>query len=213
MSSSLNTEKMLEDALIKNLVKNKKNIVENTEDVGNTDSTSAIKRLFELKLLEMELVLDAKKQEEIWIRKREVRQAQLDRMEEARKTISLLSSASVTPTAIILSILEDCYKILANITEVGKEEFTQQQEDKEELIHLTSRDIKHSLSSTNIVDVMRTAKKNGWDLRIVNGKLFVYRNGKKISGKENIFIPCEEIKENKKSQKNKKIEKLRKLLE
>jgi len=215
MSSSINTEKILEEALIKNLVKNKKNIIDTTENIDVLDTTNSIKKLFELKLLEMELVLDAKKQEEIWIRKREVRQAQLDRMEEARKTIALLSIA--TPTAIILSILEDCYKILANITEVGKEEFSHQQdedkEDKEELIHLTSRDIKHSLSSTNIVDVMRTAKKNGWDLRIVNGKLFVYRNGKKISGKENIFIPCEEIKENKKSQKNKKIEKLRKLLE
>ena len=72
MSSSINTEKILEEALIKNLVKNKKNIIDTTENIDVLDTTNSIKKLFELKLLEMELVLDAKKQEEIWIRKREV---------------------------------------------------------------------------------------------------------------------------------------------
>ena len=219
MANSLDTEKMLEEALIRNLVKKNHAVTAEPKQDSESDSTSAVKKLLELKLLEMEFVLEAKKQEEKWIRKREVRQSQIDRMEEARKTIALLGSIvdKGQPSAIVLSILDDCYKILANITEVGKEEFSQQEEDKEELIHLTSRDIKHSLSQTNIFDVMRTAKKNGWDLRIVNGKLFVYKNGKKVCGKEDIFIPCEketDVKAKKnKAEKASKFDKLRKLLD
>ena len=39
---------------------------------------------------------------------------------------------------------------------------------------------------------MESAKKNGWDIRIINGQLILYKNGKRLVNDKS-FIPCDKI--------------------
>lgn len=49
--------------------------------------------------------------------------------------------------------------------------------------HLTENDLKKSMRKTNILEVMRTAKQNGWEIRLSDkNEAFCYKNGKLVDG-------------------------------
>lgn len=116
---------------------------------------------------------------------------------EARKNISTIISivnlgmddySNEEPTIkeiaeLILNGIKENLKILQGISSLIPSE-----EPKKELelgaFSLSAETLKNALDDTNILDVVRKARKNGWDVRINEDEVAVYKDGKRITTQE-----------------------------
>ena len=58
--------------------------------------------------------------------------------------------------------------------------------------HVTEKDLKRAIGKTNVMDIMRQAKENGWTMKITEDEIALYKNGKRIDGNGKNFISVEE---------------------
>lgn len=90
-------------------------------------------------------------------------------------------------------ILENNVKVLGNISTLVEAAGLPVKEN-EVNFHLTENDLKKSLRKTNILEVMRTAKKNGWEVRLTDNEVTLFKDGKAVGGKtlKKYFVEIEE---------------------
>lgn len=150
------------------------------------DST---KRLVELKLMELDSIISARQKEEEWVRKREIRQAQSDRLCQARANLETLLMLEAKGKGGLEDDIEDNLAILREVTNIGGEEIhikddTPNTEKILDSLHLTERDLRRALNNKiNVLDLVRQAKKNGWTMKITDDEIALYnKNGKRILG-------------------------------
>jgi CHASE3 domain sensor protein len=166
---------------------------DNSEDLKYIgDST---KKLIELKLLELETVISARKKEDEWLKKREIRAAQSDRINQARLNLNSLLVLEEKGKLGLEDYIEQNLNILREVTNIGEEDIVTCRENVDPMekildsFHITEKDMLKSFKKTNIMDVMRQAKKNGWEMRITENEVALYKDGKRISdASERIFI-------------------------
>ena len=184
---------LFEDAFLKNLKglqgKIKQQHIDNSPASEIQYIGDSTRKLVELKLLELESIISARKKEQEWIHKREIRKAQCDRMEQARMNLSMLMQLENQGKKGNEDQIEDCLKIMQEVEHVGGEDVIPHAEmdtlDKvKDSFHVTEKDLRRAFGKTNILDVMRNAKKNGWTMKISEDEVAVYRHGKRIDGRE-----------------------------
>ena len=71
-------------------------------------------------------------------------------------------------------------KILDRVTAIGAPFYG---DEAEVSFHLTEKDLKKSLKKTNILEVMRVAKRNGWEVKVTDNEVYVHKDGKLVDGK------------------------------
>jgi hypothetical protein len=103
--------------------------------------------------------------------------------------------------------IEACLKIMREVENIGSNEIVTEKSPTAEKIldsfHVTETDLKRAFNKTNVVDIMRQAKKNGWKMTISEDEVALYRNGKRIDGTENVFtVDSEQTKDTNKKEKN-----------
>jgi len=196
-TSSYNKDQsdMFEDSFFKNLkglqTKIKQQHVRDMENKSGDiqyigDST---KKLVELKLLELDSIISARKREEEWMRKREIRQAQSDRLCQARANLATLLYLEEKGKFNLKDDIEDNLRILREVSNMGGEEIYVKDEalNTDKILnsfHVTERDLRMALNQNcNILDLVRKAKKNGWKMEIKDDEIALYnKNGKRILG-------------------------------
>jgi len=148
------------------------------------------KKLIELKLLELDSVIMARKKEEEWLRKREIRQAQKDRLDQARQNLSTLMYLEDKGKRGLEDAIEANLSILDEVSNIGGEEIyvdnnpANQAEKILDSFHVTEKDLKRALNADiNVLEVIRNAKENGWTMKIINDEIALYgKDGKRITG-------------------------------
>jgi len=170
------------------------------------------RKLIELKLMELESIISTRQKEEEWIRKREIRAAQADRICQARNNLQSLLMLQEQGKLNLADDIEDNLAILREVKNIGGEEIYindgQPSEDKIlDSFHVTERDLRKAFNNTNVIDLMRQAKKNGWTMKISEDEIALFdRRGKRVlDGVEKTydtkFIDSEHKKETKKLRK------------
>jgi CTP-dependent riboflavin kinase len=186
---------MFEDSFFKNLKGLQTKIRQ--QHIKDTESKSgdmqyigdATRRLVELKLMELDSIISARKKEEEWIRKREVRSAQGDRIAQARSNLQTLLMLEQAGKSGLEDDIEKNLAILREVENIGGEEIYPKEEgvttDKIlDSFHVTEKDLRRALNGKiNILDLVRQAKKNGWTMKITDDEIALYnKHGKRILG-------------------------------
>jgi CHASE3 domain sensor protein len=199
VSNKIQSE-MFEDSFLKNLKVLQGRIgqqhVENSESKSGDiqyigDST---RKLVELKLLELETVINARKKEEEWIRKREIRSAQSDRIEQARKNLTSLMLLEEKGKKGLDDDIENNLSILREVSSIGSDEISVKDHDSDntdkilDSFHMNEKDLRKAFRTTNVMDIIRQAKINGWTMTISEDEVALYKNGKRINGTGNVFV-------------------------
>ena len=147
------------------------------------------RKLIELKLLELDSIIIARKKEEEWLRKREIRQAQKDRIAEARCNLNTLLMLEGRGKCGLEDDIEKNLSILREVANIGGEEIyiDRAPVDPQEILdsfHVTEKDLKRALDKNiNILDFVRKAKENGWTMKVTDDEIALYgKNGKRITG-------------------------------
>lgn len=197
MDGSFNKKQgdLIEDTFFKNLkglqAKIKQQHIRDMENKSGDmqyigDST---KKLVELKIMELDSIISARKKEEEWIRKREIRQAQSDRLCQARANLETLLHLEEKGKCGLEDDIEDMLAILREVANIGGEEIhvkddTPNTEKILDSLHLTERDLRRALNNKiNVLDLVRQAKKNGWTMKITDDEIDLYnKHGKRILG-------------------------------
>lgn len=186
-----------------------------SDDVQYIGDTT--RRLIELKLIELDSIINARKKEEEWLRKREIRAAQSDRIAQARSNLGTLLMLEEKGKCGLEDDIEDNLAILREVTNIGGEDiFTRAEPETAEKIldsfHVTEKDLRKAFNNTNVIDLMRQAKQNGWTLKISENEIALFdKRGKRIlDGPEMTyntkFIDAKQAKEDKKLER--KLQKL-----
>lgn len=67
--------------------------------------------------------------------------------------------------------------------------------DFKEDITLTADGIRKAIQEANVLDIIRNAKKNGWEIKISDDEVALFKDGKRIDGKQkDIFVNMEQPK-------------------
>lgn len=201
MSDEIKTEQseMFEDAFLRNLKSLQGKIIkqQHVNTTGNSTDMQYIgdstRKLVELKLLELETIISARKKEEEWIRRREIRAAQSDRIEQARQNLATLVMLNEKGKVGLEDDIESNLAVLREVSNIGGEEvYPKEIEVNSDKIldsfHMTEKDLKKAFNTTNVMDIVRQAKKNGWSMKISEDEVSLYKNGKRINGNENMLI-------------------------
>jgi len=183
---------IFEDTFLKNLkglqAKIKQQHVQDVE--AKMDDSQYIgdttRKLIELKLLELESLINARKKEEDWLRKREIRCAQGERLAQARANLSTLLMLEEKGRNGLEDDIEDNLSILREVENMGGEEIYVKDEiqttDKIlDSFHVTEKDLRKAFNNTNIIEIMRQAKKNGWTMKISEDEIALFdKDGNRI---------------------------------
>lgn len=148
-----------------------------------------------LRLEELFLRTEREKLETELLRKREKRSILCDKLSQARANISVflqLEEKGMLGSQ-VGDGLEENLSILKEIKDMGEDAIQKYEPDHKDLFHITCKDIKCAIEKTNIIDVIRTAKKNGWKISISDNEVALFKNGKRIDGKtlKNLFVTHE----------------------
>jgi len=202
-----NQSELFEDTFLKNLKGLQAKIVKQQHVPPQSETATqyigdSTRKLVELKLMELESVISARQKEQEWIQKREIRSAQCDRLQQARNNLQMLIQLEEKGKVGIEDDIENCIKILQEVQNIGGDDIVVAKTDTVESVidsfHLTQKDLKRAFGKTNILDVMRNAKENGWTMTISNDEVALYKDGVRIehgkAGKTSGFVSAEDRK-------------------
>lgn len=171
-----------------------------SEDMKFLDEVE--KRTILLKLEELTLQNERAKLQDELMKKQENRETICVRLEQARLNLQVYLQCSEMGDSNhqVLDGIAENLMILKEINNIKTESTAiDSMEDPlnyEEIFHMTCKDVKNAIEKTNVLDVMRMAKKNGWDIRISEDEVAVFKDGKRImelDGRdfENLFVKHE----------------------
>lgn len=124
-------------------------------------------------------------------KQREIIQTKFQKMEQARKNLEiilLMHDKGIDPSkdSKMGQLIEDIYygslNALKEIENIGSDEYSGVKEPEITLddFRLSGDGLRKSLEKTNVLDVIRNAKRNGWEVIINDQVIELYKDGKRI---------------------------------
>ena len=142
------------------------------------------RQYIELNLERMEVTAKRDKVELEAIEKAEIRSAQCDRIREARQNLdTLMHIAERGFGDLVGKDIDACLTILREVSNIGSKDIivAEQEFDVEQLFHLGEDDLQKALRTTNVIDFIRNASENGWNITINNEEIKLMKNGVEVA--------------------------------
>lgn len=156
---------------------------------------------------EREILEMASKRAEFESRMQDIRLSNYERelnakshiMLNARENINLMTSLVSNQLGgdakLIDRILNRSLQIIEEIISPEKATENSTLINFEEDTTLTADKIRKAIKEANVLDVIRNAKKNGWEVKISDNEVALFKDGKRIDGKpKDIFVNTEQPK-------------------
>jgi hypothetical protein len=118
----------------------------------------------------------------------------LNARENVTLMVSLINAETGDPN-LINRILNRSLQIIEETISPEKATENTMSINFEEDTTLTADKIRKAIREANVLDVIRNAKKNGWEVKISDNEVALFKDGKRIDGKpKDIFIKTEQTK-------------------
>ena len=118
-------------------------------------------------------------------------QVKRERLEQARLNLLSLMMLEEKGRKNLDSDIENILEIMREVNQIGSDSIIvkdkiQTTKDILESFSLTENDIQKAIRNTNIFAIIRKAKENGYELKISDNEVALYKNGVRVVCKDNV---------------------------
>lgn len=118
-------------------------------------------------------------------------QIKRERLEQARSNINFLIMLGANGTKGLEGDIENNLEIMREVNQIGNDNIIvkdkiQTTKDVLESFSLTETDIQKAIRNTNIFAIIRKAKENGYELKISDSEVALYKDGVRVVCKDNV---------------------------